>query len=186
MLMKKGRFIYNKLLVSVVTIIFLSIPLPGHCSPLSISAGFLCEYNFYWQPGIRVALSQDNLLGGHPQIMLSYTTSRLSFWNGKNALVIDDILVNAAWHFRPQKLIDPYAGIDGGFIRFNREQDELFELLNNKAGRLNIRTGVRISVLGGLLKPSIDAGYALLTSSTVFPLFISFSVVYAILKGSER
>jgi hypothetical protein len=186
MTLLRWKYFYGILRMAVIFSIIFFFPRNGASSPLSVSLGPLFEYNFYGQLGIRAALSHDKVLGGRPQIMLSYTTSRLSFWNGKNALIIDDILFNAAWRFRPKKLIDPYVGIDIGFIRFDRENHELFASLDNKAVRLNIRTGVQASFFNGRLQPSLDVGYAVIYSSTVFPLFISCSVRYDSMKGIRR
>jgi hypothetical protein len=163
----------------------LCLAAPVRASEANLSAGALYELNFYGQPGVRFTASDGRLLNRHPQAMLSYTSSRLSFWKGKHALIIDDILLNASWHFRPQKLLDPFAGFDIGFLRFNREDDELFGLIQNKFFRLDFRAGLRASLLEGRLMPSIEAGYVLLDTSVTFPLFFGVAVCYEIIKGGR-
>jgi hypothetical protein len=167
----------------ILSLLFLAAP--GGASEISLAAGPLFELNFYGQPGVRVTASHGLLLNRHPQAMLSYTSSRLSFWKGKHALIIDDILLNAAWHFRPQKLLDPFAGIDIGFLRFNRDNDALFALVKNKFARLNIRAGLKASLLEGRLEPSLEAGYVLIDTSVTFPLFLGVAVCYEIVKGGR-
>jgi hypothetical protein len=164
----------------------LFIAAPGRASEVNVSAGPLFELNFYGQPGVRVAASHGRLLNRHPQAMFSYTSSRLSFWKGKHALVIDDILLNMSWHFRPRRLLDPFAGIDVGFLRYDRGDDIRFALIKNKFVRLNFRTGLRASFLQGRLEPSIEGGYVLLDTSVTFPLFFGVAVCYEFTKGGRQ
>jgi hypothetical protein len=155
-------------------------------SGISLAVGPLFEYSFYGQPGVRITAAHERLLNGHPQVMLSYTTSRASWWNGDYVLLIDDILLGATWHFRPDKILDPFAGIDAGYLRFDREDDKLFAHLKNNFARLNIRAGIRSSFLEGRLRPSIDVGYAVLNTSVTFPLFLGFAVCYEMWRGGPR
>jgi hypothetical protein len=155
---------------------------------LSVPVGLVFENNFYHQFGVRASVAHDMLLGGHPRLSVSYTTSRLSAYAGRNVLKKDNVLFNAGWYFRPGRLIDPYAGIDAGFTRYNRENDELFALLDNRSGLLNVRAGLTSSLLGGRIRPTLDGGLAILSligsaSSTEFPLFFSIGVDFDIAKG---
>ena len=107
---------------------------------------------------------------------------------GRNGLKKDTFLLHAGWHFRPGKWIDPYCGIDAGFTRFNRENDDVFALLDNRAGLLNLRAGCTSALLGQRIRPSIDGGIAILplvstASSPVFPLFFSVGVDFDVAKG---
>lgn len=154
-------------------------------SDIHLSGGFAFEYNMYGQPGVVAALSHEKVLGGHPQLRLQYTTSGLSLWNGPNALTVNDLYLNASWVFGPYKKVNSYAGIDIGQTWFDLEDEEVFRLLDNTAMRLNLRTGVCFSVWGGRVLPYIDGGYALLLSSTTFPLFFSCGVQYSILNGGK-
>jgi len=148
-----------------------------------LSAGPMFEYNFYGQPGIFLECFTPEILDEHLQIRLQYTTSRLSFWHGKYALSVDDGYLTTSWHFRPSTMIDPYAGIDLGATHF--KDRELPELKNNSM-RLNLRTGALFSCYGGKLRPFIDGGYVVLTSSTTFLFFFACGVGYDFLKGGDR
>ena len=167
-------------LICIGTLIF-----PGYSdiTGLSIPVGVVFEHNFYNQFGIRASVAHDWLLKGHPRLSVTLTTSRLSAAVGKNVLKKENVLFTAGWYFLPHRLIDPYAGIDFGFTRFNLENDYLFGRLDNSAALLNFRIGITSSLLGGRIRPSIDGGFALLSSSTVFPLFLTIGVDFDIIKG---
>lgn len=165
-----------------------SVPGGAAATAFSIPVGLVFEHNFYNQFGARASVAHELLLKGHPRLTASYTTSRLSAFAGRNVLKKDNVLFTAGWYFRPGKLIDPYAGIDAGFTRYDREDDDLFALLDNRSGMLNVRAGITSSLLGGRIRPSIDGGLALLSlvgtaSSTVFPLFFSVGVDFDVAKG---
>ena len=156
-------------------------PATAAASELHLAAGTLFEYNFYGQPGLRLTAGHERLLNNHPQVSLSYATSRASFWLGKYDLVIDDILLCLSWHFRPAKYIDPFAGVDVGFLRFDKENDAIFSLVKNKFARLNIRLGLRSYLFQGRLQPSLETGYVLLDTSATFPLFAGLAVCWEFL-----
>ena len=154
---------------------------------LSVAVGPVFESNFYPQFGARASVSHFLLLGAHPRLTVSYTTSRISAFAGRNVLKKDDILFNAGWYFRPGKLINPYAGVDVGLTRFERENDELFELLYNKSAVLNARIGLTSDLLGGRIRPSIDGGLAILSVASsapmpVFPFFFRLGIDLDIAK----
>ncbi|MBN1761019.1 MAG: hypothetical protein JW863_22010 [Chitinispirillaceae bacterium] len=158
-------------------------PLLAGATGLSIPVGMVFEHNFYPQFGLSASVAHDLLLKGHPRLSATVTSSRLSVLAGRNVLKKENVFFSAGWYFRPRRFIDPYAGIDAGFTRFSREDDELFALLPNTAGLFNIRAGITSSLLGGRLRPSVDGSFALITSSTVFPLFFSITVAYDVAKG---
>lgn len=176
----------DRTLRAAIVIAALYLPTYGALTDLSLAAGPMFEYNFYGQLGARITIADNNLLHGHPQAMLSYTTSRASWWNGPYDLVIDDILLCPSWHFKPGRLIDPFVGIDVGFLRFNKDNDAIFALLKNKFVRFNFRAGVHAALLEGRLQPSIDVGYVILENSATFPLFYSLAVCYQFVKGAPR
>lgn len=137
----------------------------------------------YGQLGISAEVAYEKILGGHPQLKVQYTTSKLSFWNGKYALDFNDLYFNASWYFRPQKIVNPYAGIDLGTTWFGLEDDSRFAMIDNRAVRFNVRSGVRFSVWEGRILPYIDGGYVIVQSSSTNPLFFCCGVGYAIVGG---
>lgn len=172
--------------VAVVTLFLIAPVVHAGAPDIRIAAGIVLENNFYLAPGLRVTAESPRILRGHPQAILTYTTSRAALWNGKNDLPIDDILLCLAWHFRPGRTIDPFAGIDIGYLRFDREDDEKFALIQNSFARCNVRLGLRSYLLQGRLQPAVEAGYVVVQNSVTFPLFFSFAVCYEIVKGARQ
>ena len=169
------------LLVTVLSLI--GFPSSARATAWSLPVGVVFEHNFYPQFGLSASVAHDLLLKGHPRLSVTVTSSRLSALAGRNVLKKENVLFSAGWYFRPGRLIDPYAAVDGGFTRFDREDDALFAMLPNTAGLFNIRAGITSSLLGGRLRPSVDGSLALVSSSTVFPLFFSIAVAYDVAKG---
>lgn len=175
-------------IVSAFFLVMTATPVSASLSGFSLPVGLLYEYDFYHQFGVRASIAHDRVLKGHPRLAVSLTSSRLSALGDWNGLKNDVVLFNLSWYFRPGKLIDPYAGVETGFVRFNRENDDIFALLDNRTGLFNARAGITSSLLGGRLRPSIDGGIAIaqlvsMSSAPVFPLFFSVGVAFDIAKG---
>lgn len=157
----------------------------GEASAITLSAGPVFEYNLYGEPGVAVRIADASVLGGHPHLELSYTTSRLSIWNGPYALLTDNLFAAVSWEFRPCKIAYPFAGIDIGYSRYDLEDDYYLPMIDNTSYRCNLRSGIRFTVDRVPVIPSIEGGLALLTSSTVFPLFFRIGFVYVITGGGR-
>lgn len=169
--------------VPTVALLIINFALFVGATGWSIPVGVVYEHNFYPQFGLCASVAHERVLHGHPRFSFSVTSSRLSVLAGRNALKKENVLFSAGWYFRPGKIIDPFAGIDAGFTRFSREYEELFALLPTSAGMFNVRAGIVSTLLGGKLRPSIEAGVAVVTSSTVFPLFFGGGVSFDVAKG---
>ena len=188
MLRKHFRLWNFTTIVSAFFLVVAATPVNATLSGFSLPVGLLYEYNFYHQFGVRASVAHDRLLKGHPRLAVSLTSSRLSALGDWNGLKNDVALFNLSWYFRPGKLIDPYAGVESGFVRFNRENDEIFASLDNRAGLFNVRAGIASSLIGGRLRPSIDGAIAIvqlvsMSSATAFPLFFSAGIAFDIAKG---
>lgn len=170
-------------LVSICTIWVLLIWCKGAvCSDWELPVGVAFEHNFYSQYGFSASLANHLILGGHPQITVSVTTSRLGVVAGYNILKKENWLLTTAWHFRPGKYVDPFAGVDVGWTHFDRENEALFKRLKNTALLFNIRTGIAATILSGRLIPVVDGGITIVHSSTVFPLFFGAKLCYDVMK----
>lgn len=152
----------------------------------SVPVGFVFEHNFYSQFGISASVANKNILGGHPQLTFSATTSRLGVMAGYNVLKKENWLLTAAWYFRPGTYLDPFAGFDVGLTHFDLENDELFKRLKNTAPLFDVRVGITASVWNGRIRPVLDGGIAILQSSTVFPLFFGVKLCYDVMKGGVK
>ena len=155
-------------------------------SQWSVPVGFAFENNFYSQFGLSASVANRDILGGHPQLTLSATTSRLGVIAGYNVLKKESWLLTAAWHFRPGTYVDPFAGLDVGLTHFDLENEELFKRLQNTAPLFNLRIGIAATVWEGRLRPVVDGGVAFVQSSTVFPLFFGVKLCYDVMKGGAE
>jgi len=155
-------------------------------SDWSVPIGVVFEHNFYSQFGLSASVANRTVLGGHPQVTLSATTSRIGVIAGYNLLKKENWTLTAAWHFRPGTYVDPFAGLDFGVTHFDRENEELFKKLQNTALLFNLRVGIGATVWEGRLRPVLDGGIAFVQSSTVFPLFFGAKLCYDVMKGGVK
>jgi hypothetical protein len=174
---RRMMFMVSLLLIGIFTI------RASEASDWSVPVGLGFEHNFYTQFGVCASVSHKNILGGHPQATLFATTSRLGAIAGNNVLKNENWLLTAAWHFRPGTYVDPFAGIDLGVVHFDRENEKLFSRLHTTAPMFNIRVGIAATVWGDRLRPLLDGGFAVVQSSTVFPLFFGAKLSYDVMKG---
>jgi hypothetical protein len=158
---------------------------PGTDS-MSIPVGLKFENNYDFQVGLKAAFADKRILNEHPRLSLSYTTSRLATAFGSNALEKDIYLLGLGWYFRPSRMIDPYIIVATGFTHYDREDDEMFALLDNNAGILSVDLGLELGIFGGLVRPWFEFGYSIFQSSTVYPIVFSFGLDYDIAKGLLR
>ena len=147
---------------------------------------WVLEHNIYNQFGFNAFVANNKLLNGHPQATISATTTRLRVVAEYNVLKKENYLLTCAWHFRPATYIDPFTGIDIGFTHFSLEDDELFKHLKNTAMLFNVRMGVTTTLLNGRLRPVLDGGFAMISSSTVFHLFWSVKICYDVTKWGGK
>lgn len=179
-----GMFV--KRIVTLLIIICAVSMLPAASTEWSVPVGIVFENNFYAQFGLSASVANSTILGGHPQMTFSATTSRLGVIAGYNLLKKENWLLTAAWHFRPGTYMDPFAGLDVGLTHFDLENEKLFKKLQNTAPLFNLRIGVAATVWGKRLRPVLDGGLAFVQSSTVFPLFFGAKLCYDVMKGGVK
>jgi hypothetical protein len=147
-----------------------------------VLVGAYVESNYSTQPGLQVSYGSPALLSGRPRFSLSYSTTRLATALGSNALVEDRLQTGAAWYFRPDRRVKPYTVMNLGFTRFDREDDGLFELLENTALIGSLSAGIE-GRLHQALRASGSIGYSALHSSTVYPFVATLGVHYDVKRG---
>lgn len=145
--------------------------------PPTLLIGTFLETNYSTQPGLQVSYASPALLGGKPRFSASYSTTRIATALGSNALAEDRLQAGAGWHFRTARTLSPYAGVNIGFTRFDREDEQLFELLDNSAPILSLLLGLEAR-LHPAIRASGSVGYSALQSSTVYPFLASVGVHY--------
>lgn len=145
-----------------------------------LGVGMRLQKNAAVQPGIEISYSHSALLNGRPRVALSYLTSRLSTAFDGNRLAEDRILLSGSWIFRPAKPWGPYVELEVGYTRFDRENQELFALLDNDAFIASVLVGLEVRLFDSGFSFAGDAGYSVLHSSTVYPLVTSLGIRYAL------
>lgn len=151
----------------------------------SIFVGGIIESNYATQPGFQVSYASDRIARGRPRFSFRYSTTRLSTALGSNALTEDRFQIGAAWYFRRTRTISPFIGLHVGYTRFDRENEEIFALLDNSAPILSLIAGTELKLLPSL-RASASLGYSHLQSSTVYPLVRGIGLHYRFNAGRNR
>jgi len=174
--------LYRRMIVgAVVPLVVTAAPLAAQQSTLLV--GVHVESNYSRQPGVQIGFSTPSLLGGGPRFTASASTTRLATAFGSNALAEDRLQLSSAWYFRRQASLSPYVGVGAGYTRFDREDDEIFALLDNGAPLLSLFLGAEAHV-GRRLRLNTQAGYSALHSSTVYPFVWAIGVNYPLRRGA--
>lgn len=152
----------------------------------SVRVGPRVQKNAGVLTGFEVTYANEALLGGHPRFSLAFLTSRPRSVIGSNGLLEDRILLGAGWSFRPGKRIEPYLQLEVGYTRFDREDSELFALLDNDAMIGSLLVGIEARLFESRFSVVGDAGYSMLHSSTVYPFVTSLGIQYSLQPRTKR
>jgi hypothetical protein len=152
--------------------------------PLVLVGGFV-ERNYSTQPGVRVGRAPPLDRRWQPRLTVSWSTTRLATALGSNALEEDRLQVGADWYFRQARRLSPGVGLSLGYTRFDREDDDLFSLLDNDAPILTLLGGAETRLRSGL-RVNARLGYSHLQSSTVYPIVGTVGVDYPLSRGGRR
>jgi hypothetical protein len=165
-------------------ILLLAPAAPAGAQQPLVLAGVYVESNYSVQPGLQVAYASPRLLGGAPRLTASASTTRFATAMGSNALVEDRLQLTGGWHFRRSARFSPYVAASGGYTRFDRDDDELFALLDNDAPLFALLAGAEAR-LGGPLRLHGHLGYSPVQSSTVYPLVMAAGLSYRVRGGAR-
>jgi len=171
------------MMVAALALPFTPAPPAAAQQPL-VLVGMYVESNYSVQPGVQVGVSSPGLLGGAPRFTMAASSTRLATALGSNALVEDRFQLTAAWVFRGQARISPYVAGSGGYTRYDREDEELFALLDNGSPLAALLLGAETR-LGRSLLLHGHLGYSGPPSSTVYP-FVAAAGVNFQLRGGAR
>ncbi len=151
-----------------------------------IRVGIHLQKNADVLPGFEISYAPEALLSGHPRFSLSYLTSRPNAALGSGVLLEDRFLFGAGWFFRPGRRVDPYIQLEVGYTRFDRENAEIFALLDNDAMIASLILGAEVRLFESGFSVVVDAGYSILHSSTVYPFVASLGIQYSIQPRTSR
>jgi hypothetical protein len=164
---------------------FAAAPAAAAQTPPTLLVGAFVESNYSTQPGLQVAYASPAWRGGRPRLTASYSTTRIATAMGSNALTEDRVQLGAGWYFRPDRALTPYLAANVGYTRFDREDPELFALLDAGAPLASLLLGVE-----GRLHPAVRAsghvGFSPVQSSTVYPFVAAIGMHYRLSRGGGR
>ena len=138
----------------------------------------------YWENGVAFDYANPKILYSRIHFGASYATSRLGSALGSNAIKQDNYLVSAAYHFRPQKQLQPFARLNLGYFHADYEE-AVFDVLPNSAFMTSVDAGLYYEFKIPLTL-SLSAGYNLNAGTgsagpgTLFPVYYQLSVFYTI------
>ncbi len=152
----------------------------------TLKGGLLIQkaQKLYWENGFAFDYTCPKLLDSRIHFGASYATTRLGSAVGSNAIKQDIYLVSAAYHFRPQKQLQPFARLNVGYFHADYEA-AVFDVLPNEAFLTSIDAGLTYAFKFPLTL-SLSAGYNLNAGTgvagpgTLFPIFYRMSILYTI------
>jgi len=179
--------------IVVLTFLFVSSVLSLHAQasdangwPGTLKGGFRIQkaQKLYWENGFAFDYASPKILDSRIHFGASYETSRLGSALGSNAIKQDNYLVSAAYHFRHQKALQPFARLNVGYFHADYE-DALFDVLPNSAFLTSIDVGLMyefkipltLSLSAGY---NLNAGTGVAGPGTLFPVFYQMSILYTI------
>ena len=158
------------------------------CIPASFLDGYASlgvYHNSYHQPVIGIAAQSDLLLRKKVRAELGYSTTRFHFWHDGMPKK-DEITLSLGWHFRPEKLIDPYIDLDGGFSTYKIEMDFGESTLDSKntSPLTSINVGIESTILSRLPSVFAEVGYSLFTpvDALNYPITYKFGILYKVVS----
>ena len=179
--------------IVVLTFLFVSSVLSLHAQasdangwPGTLKGGFRIQktQKLYWENGFAFDYASPKILDSRIHFGASYETSRLGSALGSNAIKQDNYLVSAAYHFRHQKALQPFARLNVGYFHADYE-DALFDVLPNSSFLTSIDVGLMyefkipltLSLSAGY---NLNAGTGVAGPGTLFPVFYQMSILYTI------
>jgi hypothetical protein len=154
--------------------------------PGTLKGGFRIQkaQKLYWENGFAFDYSCSKLLDSRIHFGASYATTRLGSAMGTNAIKQDNFLFSTAYHFRPQKVLQPFVRLNLGYFHADYESP-IFNALPNSAFLTSLDAGLSYEFRFPLTL-NLSAGYNLNVGTgiagpgTLFPVFYQMSILYTI------
>ncbi len=173
----------RKINVIIVVLSFFTLSVSAQ---LSVNGGVLFQKTegLYWENGIGVDVSSQQLLNDKLHLKFNYLSSRLGSAMFSNALRQDNLLVGADWRFRSNKDLQILAGLNTGIFMADYETN-IFNDLPASSMLFQVETGL-VYRFKFPVTASLTAGYNLISGDgvgvpgSIFPVFYKLSVYYRI------
>ncbi|MBC7923438.1 MAG: hypothetical protein H7Z75_20360 [Ferruginibacter sp.] len=146
--------------------------------------------NLYAENGFTAQYTSQKLASQRLYVGLSYVTSRLGTALGSNAIRQDNLLVSAAYYFRPKGLIRPVVRANLGYFSADLG-DDIFDALPNASLLASPEVGLCFCP-DIPLKINASVGYNVLTGNgttgpgTLYPVFVQTSITWNVLKKPKN
>lgn len=177
----------RKMFVLFALIVFVSLGLSGQTTETGTwKGGFRLQktQKLYLENGFAVDYACAKLLDGRIHFGASYVSSRLGSALASNAIKQDNYLLNTAFHFRPQKSLQPFVRLNLGYFYADYESP-LFDALPNSTLMTALDAGLSyefkipltLEVSAGY---NLSAGTGIAGPGTLFPVFYQMSLLYTL------
>lgn len=154
--------------------------------PGNLKGGFRFQkaQKLYWENGFVFDYACSKILDSRIHFGASYVTTRLGSALGSNAIKQDNYLVSAAYHFRHQKALQPFARLNVGYFHADYEA-AVFDVLPNSALTTSIDAGLSYQfkfplTIHASVGYNLNAGTGVEGPGTLFPVFYQMSILYTI------
>jgi hypothetical protein len=152
----------------------------------TLKGGFRIQkaQKLYWENGFAIDYACPKILDSRIHFGASYATSRLGSALGTNAIKQDNYLVSAAYHFRHQKALQPFARLNVGYFHADYEA-AIFDVLPSSAFLTSIDAGLSYEfkfplTLNLSAGYNLNAGTGIAGPGTLFPVFYQMSILYTV------
>lgn len=131
--------------------------------------------NLYYENGLSIQYSSDNLAAERLYFGISYVSSRLGTAIASNAIQQDNFLFSTSYFFRPEHLIRPMVRANIGY--FNAPLNPIFDDLPQSSMLLSSEAGICIDPQNPF-KVTTSLGYNFITGDglsgpgTLYPAFL--------------
>lgn len=182
----KKRIVLSLLFLSLVFCLQAQTPETDVGWPGTLKGGirFQKAQKLYWENGFAFDYSSTKILDRRLHFAASYASTRLGSAMGSNAIRQDNYLLSTAYHFRPQKQLQPFVRLNLGCFYADYESP-IFNALPNTAFLTSFDAGLSYEFKCPLTLQlsagyNLNAGTGISGPGTLFPVFYQMSLLYTI------
>lgn len=138
--------------------------------------------NLYYENGVTVQYTTENLMSNRLYFGFSYVTSRLGSAISSNAIKQDNFILSSTYYLRPAKMLQPFVRLNTGYFYADYEE-AVFDDLPNSSLLLSPEAGLGFKT-NSPLKIGASLGYNLITGDgvkgpgTLYPLYLQTSITW--------
>lgn len=161
---------------------------PASSLPAELKGGLRVQkaQKLYWENGFTLDYANPKLVNRKVHLGVSYVSSRLGSAMGSNAIKQDQLFISGAYHFRSQKKLQPFVGLNTGYFHADYEK-AIYDDLPNSAFLLSLDGGLYYN-FNAPVTAALSVGYNFNSGSgssgpgTLYPVFYQMSIYYTLSK----